>query len=86
MAELIFTFATPVFAADGTLYQAAAYGEERADGTWAGWLEFAPIDGLRARVRTGQETTQPSRRAMQYWASGIEPVYLEGAFARATAR
>jgi hypothetical protein len=34
-------------------------------------------------LRTGQETTQPSWRAIAYWASGLEPIYFEGAFARA---
>jgi hypothetical protein len=29
------------------------------------------------------ETTQPDRAALEYWASGIEPIYLDGALARA---
>ena len=42
------------------------------------------VDGL-PRLRTGQETSQPNRDALAYWASGLEDVYLEGALARATA-
>ena len=34
-------------------------------------------------LRTGRETTQPDRRALEYWASGLEPLYFEGAFERA---
>jgi hypothetical protein len=34
-------------------------------------------------LRTGRETTQPNRDAVAYWASGLEPVYFEGAFVRA---
>jgi hypothetical protein len=33
--------------------------------------------------RTRRETTQPSQKALTYWARGIEPVYLEGALERA---
>jgi hypothetical protein len=37
-------------------------------------------------VRRSQiETTQPNREALAYWASGVEPVYLEGALGRAIA-
>ena len=31
------------------------------------------------------ETTQPNLEALRYWASGLEPVYLEGALERAIA-
>jgi hypothetical protein len=70
---------------DGTPYRATTWGEERADGTWWGWLEFEPRTG-GASLRTGQETTQPNRDALAYWASGLEAVYLEGAFVRALER
>jgi len=36
-----------------------------------------------AVLTTERETTQPSREALLYWATGLEPIYLEGAFARA---
>ena len=32
---------------------------------------------------TGRETSQPNRLAVQYWATGLEPIYFEGALARA---
>ena len=52
---------------------------------WAqiGWIEFHPLDGEGMFLRTDQETTQPNRTALAYWASGLEPVYFEGAFNRA---
>ena len=59
-------------------------GAERSDGTWAGWIEFVPTDGS-GRLSTRQETSQPNRDALAYWASGLEDVYLDGALARATA-
>ena len=42
-----------------------------------------PADTGGPALRTGRETTQPNRDAVANWASGLEPVYLEGAFARA---
>jgi len=34
-------------------------------------------------IRSGRETTQPSRADAMYWATGLTRVYLEGALARA---
>ena len=83
MAELIHVCETEVRDAGGVTYRAAVHGEERADGTWAGWIEFRPTGGEAPALRTGQETSQPNRGALRYWASGLEPVYIDGAFARA---
>jgi hypothetical protein len=82
MSELIQTYAEVVRDAGGAEYTAHAYGEARADGNWEGWLEFHPAEG--EVLRTNRETTQPNREALSYWASGLEPVYLDGAFARAS--
>ena len=82
MAELIQTYAEALRDAGGEEYTAHAYGEAREGGTWEGWLEFHSAAG--AVRRTGRETTQPDRDALAYWASGLEPIYLDGAFARAS--
>ncbi|HEX5438895.1 MAG TPA: hypothetical protein VFW98_17210 [Gemmatimonadaceae bacterium] len=72
---------------DGTRYRALIYGEQRPQGNWSGWIEFVPSGDttlqLGRRSRTGQETSQPDRAALEYWAGGLEPLYLEGALARA---
>lgn len=68
---------------DGTLYAVFARGEPRGDGMWEGWIEYLPLDGGPV-LRTGRETTQPNRDALVYWASGLEPIYFEGAFERAS--
>ena len=82
MAELLLTYSEVVRDAQGVEFAAFAFGEEREDGTWVGWLEFWPVyDGPRRR--TERETTQPNLDALRYWASGLEPLYLDGAFARA---
>ena len=82
MAELIQQYADAVRDARGNVYEALAYGEERVGRTWVGWLEFRPLGG-GAALRTERETTQPDRGALEYWASGLEHTYLEGALARA---
>ena len=38
-----------------------------------------------AAVRSGRETTQPNLADLEYWATGLTPVYLEGALKRALA-
>lgn len=52
------------------------------DGLWEGWVEFEPVHGGPS-VSTGRETTQPNRKDTVYWATGLTPVYLEGALIRA---
>jgi hypothetical protein len=67
---------------DETVYTARVCGRPRDDGTWEGWLEFVPNDGA-AVVRSQRETTQPNLVDLEYWATGLTPVYLEGALERA---
>jgi hypothetical protein len=66
----------------GKPYRPRAYGQERPDGTWAGWLVFFPMDSSPV-VAADQETTQSTFGALSYWASGISTPYLEGALDRA---
>jgi hypothetical protein len=83
MDVLIHTFTRAVRDRDGHTYVARVLGRERAGGMWEGWLEFRPKStGILVR-RSPIETTQTDRKALRYWASGLEPVYLEGALERA---
>lgn len=66
----------------GNIYEVYVYGEPRLDGTWEGWLEFIPVNQSLSSRRTERETTQPDLVALEYWASGLEPLYLAGAFER----
>jgi hypothetical protein len=66
----------------GELYVARACGGPMPDGLWEGWIEFIPMDGGPA-LRSRRETTQPNRQDAVYWATGLTPVYLEGALERA---
>lgn len=83
MAVLLQKHDVTLIGPDETTYDVISYGEERTDGTWSGWLEFEPIDDTKPTLQTGQETSQPNRTAIEYWSTGLEPVYFEGAFERA---
>ncbi len=82
MGELLQEYTTELVGPDGSTYTVRSYGEERDDGTWIGWLEFEPIDPEEPTLATDQETSQPNRTAVEYWATGLEAVYFEGAFQR----
>jgi hypothetical protein len=82
MAEVLIVYKDIVLGGDGTRYTARACGSDTPAGTWQGWLEFVSLDGGET-VRSARETTQPNRTDTVYWATGITPVYLEGALARA---
>lgn len=81
--NLILTHSETIQDSVGNLYTVLVYGKPRTDGTWEGWLEFVPASAVLNVLRTDRETTQPDRRALEYWASGLEPLYLAGAFERA---
>jgi hypothetical protein len=82
MAEVFVEFPEPVVAKDGRAYIARACGAPANSALWHGWLEFVPVDG-GVPVRSSRETTQPNRVDTAYWATGLTPVYLEGALERA---
>ena len=82
MAEVLLKFLDSILSADGVEYHAQACGEAVAGGLWEACIAFVPIQGGPV-VRTGRETTQPNRTDAEYWATGLTPVYLEGALQRA---
>lgn len=83
MAKLLQEYTSLVVGPEGTTYLVRSYGDERPDGTWTGWLEFHPTDSSKPVLETDQETSQPNQMSVEYWATGLEPVYFEGAFERA---
>ena len=84
MSETLLQFPATVIGPDGTEYEARACGGPREGGNWQGWIEFLPIGGGEP-VRSPRETTQPNRTDTVYWATGLTPIYLEGALRRALA-
>lgn len=83
MAEVLLSFEVPVRGADGRSYHARVCGRPLGTGErWEGWIEFSSDSG-GAAVRTQQESVQPHREALVYWATGLGDAYLEGALERA---
>src|ERR671923_187807 len=85
MAEVFMEFESTVRDESSREYVARACGRQCDDGHWEGWLEFVPLDG-GVIVQSGRETTQPNRVDTEYWATGLTPVFLEGALRRALAQ
>ena len=82
MAEVLVEYSDVVISAGTNRYVARACGTAVPSGQWHGWLEFIDVETGDA-VRSPRETTQPNRTDTLYWATGLTPVYLEGALQRA---
>jgi hypothetical protein len=81
VAQTLMVFDSPVTHRDGRVYRVQACGRERDNGQWEAWLEFEDLE-TGARLHTPRETTQPNLKDCIYWATGLTPVYLEGALDR----
>lgn len=86
MRELVHEKMIDLSGPDGTLYDRAhVYAEPNGRTTWAGSVEFVSAGG-GPTLSTGHETTQSNVEGVAYWATGLEPVYFEGALNRALRR
>ncbi|RPH64184.1 MAG: hypothetical protein EHM89_02270 [Acidobacteria bacterium] len=85
VSEVLFEYSGVVSASDGRTFRARACGRETTRGLWQGWIEFLPVDDSGLPLRSPRETTQPNRTDTHYWATGLTPIYLEGALKRALA-
>jgi hypothetical protein len=74
MADVVHEFKKPIHK-----YKVRAFAEKHGH-LWIGWLEFKSASET---LKTGEETSQPTKGAVVYWATGLEPVFLEGALKRA---
>jgi hypothetical protein len=74
MREIIIPFTATV-----NEFSVRVIGHERCDGIWEGVIDFQRDS---TRLITGVETTQTSADALEYWATGLQPIYLEGALRR----
>src|SRR5258705_12609736 len=83
MDDPVHRFSDVVRDPEGRGYGASVHASERIDGFWETWLEFRGL-GRDVTLRTRREPEQPNRRAVLYWASGLQPSYLDGALLRAT--
>ncbi len=82
MDQLLQEFERRITGTNAESYAILLYGRRRPGDTWQGWLVFVRQRDNR-RFATPVETTQPSRDAIVYWASGLEDVYFDGALTRA---
>jgi len=78
--ELIHSFSASITDETGRSWRAHAFGRPVGN-LWLGWIAFT--DAAGETIETDVETSQPDRKALEYWATGVEPIYLDGAFARA---
>ena len=84
MAEVLVEFDAAFPGPGGARYAPRACARMADDGRWEGWIEFTDLD-TGVVIRSGRETTQPTRDDAMYWATGLTRVYLEGALDRALA-
>lgn len=82
MAEVLIEYPDVIAGDDGREYLARACAAQATENSWHVWIEFESTD-RESVVRSPRESTQPNRSDAQYWATGITPVYLEGALRRA---
>ena len=71
MAELIQQYVERIRGAESE-YIVRACGEQRADGTWNGWLEFHDATDSHAPFRSLSSTRHPDHGALTRWAAGLE--------------
>lgn len=83
METLLHELPTAVGDGNGATYIARVHGERVTDDRWVGWLEFIREGDASTVMRTDTETTQATRDALVFWATGLEMTYLEGALRRA---
>lgn len=81
MAEVVHECVHRVTAPDGREYRVSVLAEPR-EHVWIGSIEFRSMSDSSV-LRTGEETSQPTKEDVIYWAEGLEPVYLDGALRRA---
>lgn len=74
-------FPTLVGSVDDSAYVAQIWAREMGNGGWEAWIVFVPVATGLPR-RTERDTIQTTRAAVEYWASGVTSIYLQGAFAR----
>jgi hypothetical protein len=69
----------------GEPFIARAYMRRPRGSLWEAWLVFLSLRTGKI-LETARETTQGKRAHILYWASGLEPTYLQGALERALRR
>ena len=74
-------FPTLVGGVNDEAYVGQVWAREMNDARWEAWMVFVPVAAGQPR-RTDRDTIQTNRAGVEYWSSGLTPIYLEGAFSR----
>ena len=82
VADVLHAFRGPIEDRRGA-FHGRVVGRQAGDGTWEGWLEFAPANDAESLLVTDVESRQQTHVQLLRWASGLTPVYAEGALHRA---
>ena len=83
MSEVLVEYDPIASDTDASRWKPRACGRRGVGHMWEGWIEFVPLGSGSKPVRSGRESTQPSRESLVYWATGLTPEYLRGALERA---
>ena len=83
VSDVLMEYDPVVSDTDASRWKPRACGRRGVGHMWEGWIEFVPLGSGSKPVRSGRESTQPSRESLVYWATGLTPVYLKGALERA---
>ena len=84
MTDVLHAFRGPIEDRRGA-FHGRVVGRQAGDGTWEGWLEFAPANDAGSLLVTEVESRQQTHVQLVRWATGLTPVYAEGALHRAHA-
>lgn len=82
MTDILHAFGGPIEDRRG-VFHGRVLGRQTGDGTWEGWLEFAPANDGESFLVTAVESRQQTHVQLLRWASGLTSVYAEGALHRA---
>jgi hypothetical protein len=82
MTDLLHAFGDSIEDHRGA-FDGRVVGRQAVDGTWEGWLEFTPAHHAESLLVTDVESRQQTHMQLMHWASGLTPVYAEGALRRA---
>jgi hypothetical protein len=82
MADVLVSYETPI-TGEGGLYHARSVGRLAEDGMWEAWFEYEPLDDDGPVIVGTVESRKPESQYINYWATGVTPIYLEGALNRA---
>jgi hypothetical protein len=82
VTDLLHAFGDTIEDHRGAFY-GRVLGRQAGDGRWEGWLEFTPARDAKGLLVTDVESRQQTHMQLMHWASGLTPVYAEGALHRA---